>query len=496
MTIPGPCARKVALPKTRRQRMVETVGDGPRVTSISIRRRCWRLLLAPVVWLAMCAPAWAEPAVGDWTGVLRPPGMLMRLNIHLSTAPDGALTGYLVSLDQGDANLPLDRVAASDETLLFSSSKVRASYEGHWNAALRMWEGQWIQSGASLPLNLRRGVTDLPVRAPRPQRPAEPFPYTEQEVRFDSPGAHLAGTLSLPRGKGPFPVVLLIAGSGLHTRNESILGHQPFLVISDYLTRRGVAVLRYDKRGTGGSLGDYQNATTVDFADDARAAVAFLRARADIDPRRVGLVGHSEGGLIAPMIAAGDPRIAFVVLLAGPGVDGKQILLEQDRLIRIANGGDPATVQEGVEGNRRLFDLILSGATPEQVRAASPPRPSVAPDEPPPLSNQFQWMHFFLGYDPVPALRSLKIPVLAMNGSKDLQVPPAQNLPPIRAALADNPKAQVVELPGLNHLFQTAGTGSPSEYGDIEETFAPEALKVMGDFVLAQAGRAPAQAAR
>ena len=369
-----------------------------RVTSISNRLRCWRLSLAPVVWLTLFAPAWAEPAAGDWTGALRPP--------------------------------------------------------------------------------------------------TKPFANAEGEVRFDSPAAHLAGTLSLPHGKGPFPAVLLIAGSGPHTRNEPFLGHQPFLVISDYLTRRGIAVLRYDKRGTGGSLGDYQNATTVDFADDARAAVALLRTRAEIDPGQIGLVGHSEGGLIAPMIAASDPKIAFVVMLAGPGVDGRRILLEQDRLIRIANGGHPALVQEGVESDRRLFDLILSGATAEQVRAANGTRQSIAPDEPPPQSNPFQWLRFFLGYDPVPALRSLKIPVLAMNGSKDLQVPAAQNLPPIRAALADNPKAEVVELPGLNHLFQTAGSGSPNEYGEIEETFAPEALKVMGDFVLTQSGKAPVQAAR
>lgn len=467
-----------------------------RVNSISNRRRCWRLLLAPVVWLALCLPAWAEPAAGDWTGVLRPPGAFLRLNLHLSQTPDGGLTGYLVSLDQGAVNMALDQVAASGETLLFGSSKMRVSFEGHWNAALQLWEGQWTQGGTHLTLNLRRGVNTLPVRAPRPQRPAAPFPYAEQEVRFDSPAAHLAGTLTLPPGKGPFPAVLLIAGSGPHTRNERILDHQPFLVIADYLTRRGVAVLRYDKRGAGGSLGDYQDATTVDFADDARAAVAFLRTRADIDPRRIGLVGHSEGGLIAPMIAAGDPKIAFVVMLAGPGVDGKQILLEQDRLIRIANGGDPAEVQVGVEGNRKLFDLILSGATPEQVRAAGGARAPVAPDEPPPLSNQFQWLHFFLGYDPAPTLRQLKVPVLDMNGSKDLQVPAAQNLPPIRAALAANPKAEVVELPGLNHLFQTAGTGSPNEYGDIEETFAPEALKILGDFVVAQSARSPVQAAR
>jgi fermentation-respiration switch protein FrsA (DUF1100 family) len=467
-----------------------------RVTWMSNRQRCWRLLLASVVWLALCAPAWAEPAAGDWTGILRPPGASMRLNLHLTHTPDGALTGYLVSLDQGAANMVLDQVAASEQTLLFGSSKMRASFEGHWNPALQIWEGQWTQGGTHLPLNLRRGVNTLPVRAPRPQRPAPPYPYSEQDVRFDSPAAHLAGTLTLPRGPGPFPAVLLIAGSGPHTRNERILDHQPFLVIADYLTRRGVAVLRYDKRGTGGSLGDYQDATTIDFADDARAAVAFLRTRAEIDPSRIGLVGHSEGGLIAPMIAAGDPQIAFVVMLAGPGVDGKHILLEQDRLIRIANGGNPAEVQVGVDGNRRLFDLILTGATPEQVRAAGGTRQPVAPDEPPPLSNQLPWMRFFLGYDPAPTLRQLKIPVLAMNGSKDLQVPAAQNLPPIRAALAANPKAQVVELKGLNHLFQTAGTGSPNEYGDIEETFAPEALKVMGDFVAAQSDRQPVQAAR
>lgn len=447
---------------------------------------CFRRgLLIALAWLFTGAVALAEPVDGDWSAVLRPPGAALRLNLHFTARADGALSGYLISLDQEATNLTFDVVAATADTLHLEIHKAGAAYDGRWNPQQESWDGQWTQGGRSLPLSLKRGTLQLPVRAPRPQQPQPPFPYRQTEVAFDSPGAHLAGTLTLPEGRGPFPVVMLIAGSGRHTRNERILDHQPFWVIADDLTRRGVAVLRYDKRGAGGSLGDYNKATTRDFADDARAGVAYLRSRPDIDGGKIGLVGHSEGGLIAPMIAAEDPRIAFVVMLAGPAVRGDAVLLEQTRLIRAANGADAAQVALSVEGNRRMFDSIMAGASPPQTGLEQAGAEDI-PDLPASVKAQIPWLRFFLGYDPAPALRRLKIPVLAMIGSKDLQVSPDQNLKPLREALAGDRRAEVIEMPGLNHLFQTADNGSPQEYGRIEETFAPEALKIMGDWIVRQ----------
>jgi uncharacterized protein len=442
------------------------------------------VLLAVLLWL-VCAPlALAEPAIGDWSGVLRPTGGFLRLNLHIIEGKDGKLQAYLVSLDQGAANVSFDVVQATPDALHLEARKQGAVFDGRWDPVQSVWDGVWRQKGRDTPLALHRGTLDLPVRAPRPQRPLPPFPYREEEVRFQSAGANLQGTLTLPEGKGPFPAVILIAGSGPHTRNERILDHQPFLVIADYLTRRGIAVLRYDKRGVGGSLGDYQHATTRDFADDAEAGLALLRTRPDIDKDRIGLVGHSEGGLIAPMIAAEDPKIAFLVLLAPPAVTGEAILLEQDRLIRIASGQDPAQAKAGAQGERRLYELIIAGADAKQLRAAQGLPPGLdATDQPSSLLNQLTWMKYFLAYDPAPTLRKLRIPVLALSGSKDLQVPPSLNLNPLQTALASDPGAKVLELDGLNHLFQTAGTGSPAEYGNIQETFAPAALQMMGDWI-------------
>lgn len=450
------------------------------------RRPRWALAvwLALVLGLARAPQAAAESVAGDWSGVLRPAGGFLRLNLRLSEGPDGRLQGYLISLDQGAANLVFDKIEATSDTLHLEVSKKGAAYDGRWNAQRGVWEGVWRQSADRIPLTLRRGLIDLPVRAPRPQRPVPPFPYQEEQVAFQSPGARLAGTLTLPEGRGPFPAVILIAGSGRHTRNERLYDHQPFLVLADDLTRRGIAVLRYDKRGAGDSLGDYDDATSRDFAADAEAGIAFLRARPDIDPAKIGVIGHSEGGLIAPMIAEDDPKIAFLALLAPPAVPGEAILVEQSRLIRLASGEDPANARAGAQGERRLYDLIIAGADAKQLRAAQGlSRLDAAGAS---LFEDLPWLRFFLAYDPGPALRRLRIPVLAMIGSKDLQVPPGLDLPPLKADLAADPKAEVVELPGLNHFFQTAGSGSPDEYGAIEETFSPKALNTLGDWITLQ----------
>ena len=337
----------------------------------------------------------------------------------------------------------------------------------------------------------------------RPQQPTRPFPYREEEVSYlnpRAPGVTLAGTLTIPPGKGPFPAVLLITGSGPQDRNETLFGHQPFFILADDLTRRGIEVLRVDDRGTEKSTGTFSGATTLDFAGDAEAGLAFLDTRPEVDHRRTGLIGHSEGAIIAPMIAAKDRHVAFIVMLAGSGVNGSQIVAEQGRLIEINGGVKPEIAAEHARQALKLHALLISEKDDAVLRKRLQDEiaaDATAAGHPPSKADNFviiaaanqlmsPWFRFFLAYDPVPALRQVTCPVLVLNGSKDMQVSPAQNLPPIRAALAHNHHAEIDELPNLNHLFQTASTGDSSEYGTIPETFAPAALNKISTWILTQ----------
>ncbi|HEY5027114.1 MAG TPA: alpha/beta hydrolase, partial [Candidatus Angelobacter sp.] len=277
-----------------------------------------------------------------------------------------------------------------------------------------------------------------------------------------------------------------------HDRDESLLGHKPFLVLSDYLTRKGIAVLRADKRGVGKSTGDYATATTADFATDAEAGVAFLKTRSEVDSHRIGLIGHSEGGVIAPILAARDHDIGFIVIMAGTGVPGNQILVEQLMLIEEAEGMSEEKVEKDADTQREVLalvatekdDAVLDRELREKFAGQMPEMQMNAQIK----SLTSPWFRYFLTYDPTTALRRVKCPVLAINGQKDLQVSPAQNLPAIRKALEDggNKHFEVDELPGLNHLFQTAKTGAPSEYAEIEETISPVALDKIANWVLKQ----------
>jgi pimeloyl-ACP methyl ester carboxylesterase len=330
----------------------------------------------------------------------------------------------------------------------------------------------------------------------RPQTPKPPFPYRVQEVSWDAAGgARIAGTLTLPQGAGPFPAVVLLNGSGPNDRDETIRGHKPFLIIADALTRAGVAVLRYDKRAVGASTGDPQGVTTATYAADAKVAVAWLRRRPEIAPMRVGLLGHSEGAEIATMVAASDPTIAFAVLLAAPALPGDELLLSQSRAILRAQGAAPEKVADAVAANRDIYAIAKSDAPKAELEArvearltqAGVPAASVPATAAPVL---LPWVRWFLGFDPRPDLSRIRCPVLALDGSKDLQVVAAENLPQLRAALSHDPHATVTELAGLNHLFQTAGTGLPTEYGVIQESFSPGALKLIVDWVVDNDGPA------
>jgi pimeloyl-ACP methyl ester carboxylesterase len=286
--------------------------------------------------------------------------------------------------------------------------------------------------------------------------------------------------------------VLLISGSGPNDRDETVFGHKPFLVLSDYLTRRGIVVLRADKRGIGKSTGDLAKATTADFASDAEAGAAYLRSRPEADPRRIGLIGHSEGGTIAPMVAAGDPDVRFIVLMAGPGVPGDQLIVEQKRLIEEAMGVTKEQAAQDAVRQRELYTLVETekddAVLEKELRAKQAGQVPEAMMDASIQQLMSPWWRYTLTYDPATALRKVTCPVLVLIGEKDLQVPPALDLPAIKKALEEggNKHFEIDELPGLNHLFQTAKTGSPTEYAVSEETISPPVLDKIASWILKQ----------
>ena len=305
----------------------------------------------------------------------------------------------------------------------------------------------------SLPLTLTK--TDKIAESARPQMPKPPYPYRAEDVTYENKagGVKLAGTLTVPSGPGPFPAVILITGSGAQDRDESLLGHKPFLVLADYLSRRGIAVLRVDDRGVGGSTGHTKSSTSDDFAGDVLAGVDFLKGRKEIDPSKIGLIGHSEGGIIAPMAAARSKDIAFIVLMAGTGVPGDQILAAQGQLILKASGSSESEMKQERDVQKRLIDIIVQekdekaaqvklaaalkeilAAMPESERKAVAEKPGALSEAAVDAFNN-AWFRYFLTYDPRPTLRTVACPVLAINGEKDLQVPAKENLAEIEKAL-------------------------------------------------------------
>jgi pimeloyl-ACP methyl ester carboxylesterase len=322
----------------------------------------------------------------------------------------------------------------------------------------------------------------------RPQEPKPPFPYRQEEMAIDSvPGVRLSCTLTQPEGFGPFPAAVLVSGSGAQDRDEALLGHKPFAVLADYLTRTGIAVLRCDDRGTAKSTGSFAAAVTLDFVEDAMAAVAWLRRHDGID--KVGLIGHSEGGVIGPMVAERDPKLAFLVMLAGPGTPMTELLAAQSEAIGRASGLSVDQAAHQGEVTRRFLQEVTAAGSNEEAKAAATRILTENGAKPDTISSQVAmastpWFRELAAYDPRPVLAKLRVPVLAVNGGSDTQVPAKPNLAAIRAATHGNSDATVVELPGLNHLFQTSTTGAPGDYGIIEETFSPAALKLIGDWIL------------
>jgi len=445
---------------------------------------------------------------GAWTGTLDAMGTKLTIVFRVAKNPDGSWRTLLDSPDQGAKDIPVSETTVKGDTLIFKSAAVMGAYEGLIQPDGKTAVGTWKQGGMSLPLTLSK--TDQAPTVNRPQEPKPPFPYKQEEVAFknEKAGVVLSGTLTLPEQGGPFAAVVMISGSGPQDRDEQLLAHKPFLVIADYLTRRGVAVLRCDDRGIGKSTGDFSTATSVDFASDALAAVAFLKSRKDIDSKRIGLAGHSEGAIIAPMVASQSKDVAFVILLAGPGMRGEELMYLQAARMSQAMGVDEKTISKNEATQRELFAVLnsekddavagkklreilnkaMEGMTADEKAKTGSSEATIDAQIKRMLTP---WFRYFIAYDPAVELNRLRCPVLALWGEKDLQVPPKENMPLVEKALkkAGNKEAVLKVLPGLNHLFQTANTGSVSEYAQIEETFSPAALTVIGDWIAERTGR-------
>ncbi len=431
-----------------------------------------------------------------FTGFLESPQIgRLELTLVFAETPGGNWVGHADVPAQAIVGLPLVNVINDGGAVTATlPTPVPAVVEADIEGDERRLAGRFRQGPFDLELSLRRNDVYIGPVLRRPQHPQPPFPYEAREVRAEHTEGHvLAGTLTLPDGDGPFPAAILISGSGPQDRDEQLIGHRPFLVIADHLTRNGIAVIRYDDRGTAQSTGTFAGATTHDLATDALAVLRFAESVQEIDPAKIGLIGHSEGGLIAPIVAglAAD-EVAWIVMLAGPGVSGDELLRVQGRLILEASGADPQLIRTTGEQQEKVFEMILAGASEEELRAALRPvleaqlaaamgaEGEVLEEV---IEMQMQqltspWMRYFITYDPAPALTQLRCPVLALNGTLDLQVWHDQNLPAIQAAMAaGGGDLTVKRYDKLNHLFQPADTGSLMEYGVIETTFDEAVLR-------------------
>lgn len=444
---------------------------------------------------------YSQNITGQWNGLLKVQGVQLRLVFHVTQTETG-YSAIMDSPDQGANGIPVQTTSFENSIVKFELPNLMIAYEGTFEG--NAIKGNFKQGGMSFPLDLAREEQEKEVLI-RPQEPKEPFPYYSEEVKFKNTkdGIVLAGTLTLPEKEGKFPAVILISGSGPQNRNEELLGHKPFLVLADHLTKNGIAVLRFDDRGTAESEGDFKTATSFDFAQDVEAALLYLRTRKEINKKKIGLIGHSEGGIIAPMLAAKSKQVDFIVLMAGTGISGDKLLLAQQELIGRASGLSEEALAKIKASNKGAFDIISASDNLETIKAelkaylkqslkesgASALPNGTTEDEF--ISRQIDqltspWMLNFLKYDPAPILVKVKCPVLALNGSKDLQVPADLNLTAIEQALkkGKNKRFEIKELPNLNHLFQECETGAPSEYAKIEQTISPSALSAISDWIV------------
>lgn len=445
----------------------------------------------------------AQDITGAWNGLLTFPGGKLRLTLNVTKTGE-SYTATVDSPDQGAAGIPVKTIAYTGNTLTFSIPEIKADYKGTY--ANNTFTGTFTQNAYPLPLNLSRDEVKV-TAVKRPQEPVKPYPYYTEEVTFknEKDNIILSGTLTLPKKEGNYPAVILISGSGPQNRDEELMDHKPFLVLADHLTKNGIAVLRYDERGVEKSGGSFETATTADFARDAAAAFAYLKTRKDINKKKIGFAGHSEGGMVAPMVAAENADVAFIVLMAGPGIAGDETLTLQNYLIGRANGMPEEELTRLAGINKKVYEAIKQENTPAALKARlttvmnTDLKPLLhSKGIPQDQIDQYAqrqldemtspWITWFIRYNPATALEKVKCPILAINGDKDLQVAPIANLDGIKRATdkGGNKKVTIKQLPGLNHLFQESATGNPSEYATIEQTISPVALNEISGWITKQ----------
>lgn len=441
--------------------------------------------------------------VGDWSGTLDIGIAQMSIVLHIKKYSDEALNGTFDYLQEKMYGLTIDEISFDGNLLKFEIKTFSVKFEGNLINDNSEISGQWSQYGKLFSLSFEKGIKSI--EAPnRPQEPKLPYPYTEECISYYNPGANvtLSGTFTFPISKGPFPAVILIAGAGQSDRDAAILGHKPFWILADYLTRQGISVLRFDKRGCGKSSGNFNEATTADFADDVLAGIEYLKSRKEINPKQIGLIGHSEGGIIAPMVAVKSQDVAFIVLMAACGVNGEEVMHGWSESVEKAKGASIEAIEKDRNYKKTLFavikqeqdsciaakqlrEIILNYTTSEQKKQELTSAESAAIDAEVNYLNT-AWFRYFLSYDPVIALKQVRIPVLALNGEMDQQIFSKQNLPIITNALSEgkNKDYKSIELPKLNHLFQTCQDGSFGEYAKIEETISPLVLSIITEWIL------------
>jgi len=441
---------------------------------------------------------------GSWMGSLDAGSTSLRLVFNLTLEEDSTMSATMDSPDQGASGIPMGQVSVQDDSLRIEAPMLQGYYVGKISSSDSI-RGEWHQAGRTFELHL--GKLEGAFELMRPQEPIPPFPYKEEQVQFKQKpeGFTLSGTLTMPEGEGPFPSVVLVSGSGSQNRDEEIFGHKPFWILADHLTRKGIAVLRYDDRGVAASGGSASGATSEDHALDARSAVDYLLTRKELDPSRIGIVGHSEGGMIAFMLASEHEDISFIVSLAGPGVDGKTILLEQSAYISRLSGVSASIIEDNQIVMGEAYDLLISNETheswgeeliefasgfyssktdrqysDEQIERGKRNLLNSVPE------SSYAWMRYFVMFDPAPLFPSITCPVLALNGGKDSQVLAEKNINAIKEGLQStgNKEITTMILPGLNHLFQNCETGLPAEYNQIEETFDTTALELISGWIL------------
>ena len=459
----------------------------------------------------------AQGIAGVWNGSLHVQPKDIPIVFHIARDSSGKLVATFDSPSQNAFNLPVSEVITKEDSVILMIAMLNGKYAGILGGDKKTIDGQWFQGNGSLPLTVSKTSDTATVKQQlRPQTPKPPFPYQTKDVEYWNADKSIqyGATLTYPNiepgnpGKKSFPAVILITGSGQQDRDEMLWGHKPFAVIADNLTKKGFLVLRVDDRGMGKTTGDFSQATSLDFVKDVEAGLDFLKAQPEVNKENIGLLGHSEGGLIAPIVANERKEVKFIVLLAGPGIPTIDLMQQQSEAIAVSNGQTPAEARASSGFLRIIWEEInknqdtastfknirtragawaktLDTATLAKIRSKS----TASIDEQIRQAMGLMggvWFRYFIAFDPQPYLEKLHCKVLALNGSKDVQIIASSNLAGIKASLqkSHSPEYDVIELPGLNHLFQTCIKCNPSEYGDLEETFSPTALETMDDWLL------------